>query len=296
MIDELLLWMTVPVALIGGAAATPVSIRICRRMMRVHMMIMCIVCAVYVILRRRFMTNLREPVRDTLDDACSSFFHSGMQVLWFRPSRLAKRKVIIFAGVRNCVRRTLRHSFVEALLTDCLILVVQMRGLGNSDTTVHMNRSTLLQDAVAAYQLMLPTRIPLHIMGFSAGSFVAMQLCASLPCDSYASTIIVGGMFDCMNVSLDMRIACMALRMYQHELTRHVAGTVVLLHSTQDERIGIEEAERHEAMRQAERLPVVFIQTGGPHHRYTMTPEGNRAFRDVLVTCDRVHKQRSVHV
>lgn len=292
MIDELIAWLSTPVIVLGVVGSANITSRWCRRVTYVHLFVMCIVAILYVLLRRRFSKNLREPGIDELDRMCSLFDHEGMKMLWYRPARRPKRKLLLFPGVCNSVRRMLRHEFVTPLLSDSIILCVQPRGLGDSDMYVHMNRATMMQDAQCAYELMLPFELPVHVMGYSAGSFMAIQLVATLDPLAYASLTVVGGMFDCKDMVLDMRVSCIAMNMMQSVLTLQVPNTVLIIHSTEDKHIMLPEAERHEDTRKASGLPVKLLKVQGKHHQYEVDQRNKRKIRKIFRVCDLQQSQR----
>ena len=292
MIDELIAWLSTPVVVMGVVGSGAVTARWCRRVTYIHLFIMCVIGVLYVFMRKRFSKNLKEPASDELDRMCSVFNHEGMNMMWYRPPRKPKRKLLLFPGVCNSVRRMIRHDFVVPLLRDSVILCVQPRGLGDSDMRIHMNRATMMQDAQCAYELMLPFELPVHIMGYSAGSFMAIQLAATLDPITYASLTLVAGMFDCKDMVLDMRISCVAMNMYQSELTHHVPNTVLLLHSTEDKHIMLPEAKRHVELRMSSRLPVKLLEVKGKHHQYVIDKKMKRKMRTIIRACDAQQSKR----
>ena len=292
MIDELIAWLSAPLVFLGVVGSGSMTSRWCRRASYFHLFIMCVVAILYIYLRKRFSKNLREPGVDDLDHLCSHFNHEGMKMLWYRPPKHPKRKVLLFPGVCNSVRRMLRHDFVKPLLSDSVILCVQPRGLGESDMNVHMNRATMMQDAQCAYELMLPFELPVHVMGYSAGSFMAIQLVATLDPLAYASLTIVGGMFDCKDMALDMRVSCVAMNLSQVALTMQVPNTVLLIHSIEDQHIMLSESKRHLEKRTTSCLPVKLIEVKGKHHQYEVAMRDKRTMRKVFRACDLQQSKR----
>lgn len=279
MIDEILVCIATPMVVVGAFSSAACATGACRRVAHAHLLCMSVLCVAYAYLRNRFMHNVREPLRDVLDARCTIYQHEGMRVAHYKPPNVPKQKVLLFPGVCNSVRRMLRHAFVAPLLDDSVIFCTQPRGIGDSDTSVHMNRMTMLQDALAAYELSLPFDLPVHVIGYSAGSFMAMQLCATLANDEYATLTVVGGMYDNEDMALDMRICCIALRMRQDDLTLRVHNPVLLVHSSDDAHIGIAEAERHAACRRDAGLPVQLLRVRGEHHEYELSSTDARKFR-----------------
>lgn len=290
MIDELIAWLSAPVVLlsIGGACVAP---KWCHKMLYVHLFLVSLVAILYVFLRSRFNQNVSDPDTDELDSRCALGFHEGMRCLHFFPKQQARRKVLLFPGVNISVRRMLRQDFVTPLLDDCLIVCVQPRGLGESDNAVHMSRATMQADALAAFELLTPFDLPVHIIGYSAGGFMAIQLCAGLEPLLYSSLTLIGTMFDCKNMAFDMRVSCIAMQMQQNQLTLKVPQPVMLLHSKHDQHIRLQEAQRHLETRKQHSLPAKLIEVLGKHSSYVVNQQEGERLRKFLRYTEQVHMQ-----
>lgn len=289
MIDELVAWLSAPLVL--ATVSGFVRNKWCVRIMHIHLFIVALVIVLYFWLRSRFADNVNDPTVDELDKRCMLGYVEGMRVLQYVPQVPPRRKVLLFPGVSNSVRRMLRYDFVKPLLKDCVIVCVQPRGLGESDRSVHMSKATMLTDAKAAFDLLLPFDLPVHVMGFSAGGFMAIQLCATLDKHCYASLTLVGTMFDCVDMALDMKVSCLALRMFQRALTIQVEQPVLLIHSEYDQQISILECEKHMALRRQHALPVKMVTVKGKHASYVLQNHQQQKISKFMRFTEGVHSQ-----
>lgn len=269
MLGAAVVWLGAPAALLGAVALHPTVRGMCQRVLHLHMLLALVVSVAYSLLRERFRYNLREPPPSRVDGRCREFAHEGMRVLTYTPPRPAERALLVLPGVTNSPRRMMRYDFVAEWLLDSALVVAQPRGFGES-ADIHADRMTLMQDSIAAYELAFSLGLPIHVLGFSAGAFMAAQLAAALDMHAVESVVLVGGMFSCDDVRADMKIPAVCLGMQADRLTDQIGQPVVLVHSRDDAHIRPSEAIRHQKHRAALGLPTTLVWVRGPHHAYVL--------------------------
>ena len=175
----MMLWTTVPLIVLTRAPRG----RVTNVLIWMHVFLCAVAHVLYCYFRAVYARNLLEP---SLDDEyvqrTHEFYTAGCKMLLYRP-RSARRRVLLFPGLSVSVRRMLREPGVRMLLPDTEILCFQVRGLGESDLCVDISTTTMLQDSVAAYgEYMCRTNdaLPSMFVGYSLGTFVAMQLVSHL--------------------------------------------------------------------------------------------------------------------
>ena len=257
------------------------------RVANIHIAMLVMLLIAYYVLRGHLISNRRAPAPDRIDERCRSFRHCGVAAMIYEPPT-RRRVIVLCCGVRDCVRRAMRYPWLRPLLRDSYILTFQPRGMGESEHDVEVTTLSMLQDALSMTDLIQESTLPLHLVGFSLGGFIALQL-ASMTRMPICSVTVVGTMYkaEMNNMLPHFYLACTVLGIRNDEVTMRVSVPKMIVHSSEDECVNIREAEFHRDARISSGLPTQMLSASGTHTRYTLSAESDRALRKFMKSTSR---------
>lgn len=274
--QRLFVWSSVPVAFIS--MLKPLNIKGYKVAMWIHICLSLLAWGIYLYLRFTYSFNKLDPSDDGYTRHCVEYDHKGCRVLEYMPPRPPKRRILAFPGLMISVRRMIRENCISPFLQDSVIICFQIRGLGDSDMLVDLSTETMSEDSISQY-LNFETRtnkLPTFFIGYSLGSFTAMQLLSNMRIPVFCNRLIlVNGLFECEYMYPMFKCLTKILKINNRELVSKSNVPIFVVHSKNDRTVEPRESVNLIKECRASKPPrhVEYMFIDGDHANYVFNSE-----------------------
>lgn len=265
-----------------GGSHTCAKIRLVSpTMMTTHVILSIVSWVCYALYRKAYVSNMRGPaIDDGLSASCVEEMCRGCRVLTYTPpSGIVRRHMLVFPGLKVSVRSMLRAPCMTPWLADSTIVCAQLRGLGESDTTIDPSVQSIWEDATTAFERLQDyvmirrlkgfndNDVPTIALGYSLGCFAAMCSCIDRRMDA---VVLVNGMCTGRAMIPQFRLASYLLSINIETLIPASTTPIIAVHARGDSSISISESE--DTIRLAHKVgrPATLYVTSGDHGKYVI--------------------------
>lgn len=145
---------------------------------QIYLSVLLTLMLVYLAVRNIWGVNYNDLPKQIKSEYRKEFFFRGCKLLYHKPIRKKKKRILLFPGLGISVRRMLQEPCMDVFLEDSEILCFQIRGLGESDWYVDLSSQSMLEDSINAMSVfasMTDNSLNTLFVGYSLGCFVLMQ-------------------------------------------------------------------------------------------------------------------------